>query len=68
MGDGCRSTPLPGFLEAIHLQVPLQIPCYDLTPLSKAGSNTPRGRALTHPQLRWFDGRCVRQGIFTVPF
>ena len=48
------------FLEVIHLQVPLQIPCYDLTLLVEGGLEYAIKRSLTHPQLRWFDGRCVQ--------
>ena len=47
----------------IHLQVPLQIPCYDLTLLVEGRLEYPISEdvgSLTHPQLRWFDGRCVQ--------
>ena len=46
--------------EVIHLQVPLQIPCYDLTLLVEGRLEYAIKRSLTHPQLRWFDGRCVQ--------
>ena len=45
----------------IHLQVPLQIPCYDLTLLVEGRLEYAKKRSLTHPQLRWFDGRCVQE-------
>ena len=48
-GVGCRSTlPLPRFSEVsqevIHLQVPLQIPCYDLTLLVEGRLEYPTKR------------------------
>ena len=44
----------------IHPQVPLRIPCYDLTPLTKPKFEYSKNHILTQTQLAWFDGRCVQ--------
>ena len=46
--------------EVIHLQVPLQIPCYDLAPLAEPKLDIPNKERLTKTQLGWLDGRCVQ--------
>ena len=46
--------------EVIHPQVPLRIPCYDLTPLTKSKFERSKNYILTQAQLAWFDGRCVQ--------
>ena len=47
--------------EVIQPQIPLRLPCYDLTLLAKfrfeSGTYV---RTLTHTSLGWFDGRCVQ--------
>ena len=48
----------------IHLQVPLQIPCDDLTPLAESGLDIPKEEHLVRTLLGWFDGQCV-QGEWT---
>ena len=51
-----------GFIlkEVIHPQVPLRIPCYDLTLLAEPKFEYPKKSTLTRTRLRWFDGRCVQ--------
>jgi len=44
----------------IHLQVPLQIPCYDLAPLTKPQFELSKKRTLTRTRLGWLDRRCVQ--------
>ena len=44
----------------IHPQVPLRIPCYDLTPLAESKFKHAKKRAFTTTPLAWFDGRCVQ--------
>ena len=44
----------------IHPQVPLRIPCYDLTPLAEPKFKHGKNRAFTQTPLAWFDGRCVQ--------
>ena len=44
----------------IHPQVPLRIPCYDLTPLAEPWFKHDNDRAFTKTPLEWFDGRCVQ--------
>jgi len=44
----------------IHPQVPLRIPCYDLTLLAELKFELPKKEALIRTPLGWFDGRCVQ--------
>ena len=73
-GPGCKkkqtveqSITLLSFLnhyekekEVIHPQVPLQIPCDDLTHLTDLWFATIKKLKLTTSLLGWFDGRCVQ--------
>jgi len=48
-------------LEVIQPQIPLRLPCYDLTPLADLEFDTPHnGVGLIPDPLSWFDGRCVQ--------
>jgi len=45
----------------IQPQVPLRLPCYDFSPLTKPGSDAAtKGPRLTQESLGWNDGRCVQ--------
>ena len=44
----------------IHLQVPLQIPCDDLTHLTELEFEAANKLILIQALLEWFDGRCVQ--------
>ena len=46
--------------EVIHPQVPLRIPCDDLTRLITPEFDTIKKLRLTQTLLEWFDGRCVQ--------
>ena len=46
--------------EVIHPQVPLQIPCDDLTHLTDLWFAAIKKLKLTTSLLGWFDGRCVQ--------
>lgn len=46
--------------EVIHPQVPLQIPCDDLTHLTDLWFGAIKELRLTKSLLGWFDGRCVQ--------
>ena len=50
--------------EVIHPQVPLRIPCDDLTPLTELRLDTVKKQHLVSTLLGWFDGQCV-QGEWT---
>ena len=50
--------------EVIHPQVPLRIPCDDLTPLTELRLDTAKKQYLVLTLLGWFDGQCV-QGEWT---
>ena len=46
--------------EVIQPQVPLRLPCDDLTHLTEIGFNMLKKACFTQTLLGWFDGRCVQ--------
>ena len=46
--------------EVIQPQVPLRLPCDDLTHLTEFRFVLPKMANLTQTLLEWFDGRCVQ--------
>ena len=46
--------------EVIQPQVPLRLPCDDLTHLTKPGFGLIKKLSLIQALLEWFDGRCVQ--------
>ena len=47
-------------MEVIQPQIPLRLPCYDLTPLADLELDFPVRESLVLNPLDWFDGRCVQ--------
>ena len=53
--------------EVIHPQVPLRIPCDDLTHLAEIRFEHIKKYILTKPLLEWFDGQCVQEALTYSP-
>jgi len=48
------------YVEVIQPQIPLRLPCYDLTPLANQRLDCAIRHSLASSSLGWFDGRCVQ--------